>query len=107
MKKKIYTLKYRRYTIRLDFNPRKGICQCCGKKGLTNMHHWKYEFTTKAVKEDNSLALKNVSELCFVCHNLANDAKHILDDFCRYLKLLDLVPEDMKRPRSCIGIKEV
>jgi len=51
---------------RLKENPRKGICQLCGRsvhKGeikYTNLHHFKY---------DSKNPLANTIELCVRCHN--------------------------------------
>ncbi len=45
--------------IRLYRNPRKGICQLCNKKGLTNIHHIKY---------DDADPLAYIIELCIPCH---------------------------------------
>ena len=90
MKKK-YTLKYRRYTVRLDFNPRKSKCDCCGRTGKLDFHHWIYEFETKEVKKNPILATKNGSTLCFVCHNLANSLKHLIDNKEKINKLSELM----------------
>jgi len=38
--------------------PRKGICEKCQKKGMTNLHHEKY----------NDDPLKHTIELCVPCH---------------------------------------
>jgi hypothetical protein len=40
-------------------NPRKGMCQPCGKTGYTHLHHEQYD--------DNDI-LKHTIELCPGCH---------------------------------------
>jgi len=47
--------------IPLKVNPRKGICQICGKVGKTNIHHF-------AEYHDDD-PLKDTIELCVPCHN--------------------------------------
>ena len=81
MANKKQIVRYRNTNIRVDvdYQIRKHICQCCGRTGKCDLHHWKYEFTTKEVKKNPELALKNTSELCFTCHNIANSMKHIYD----------------------------
>ena len=46
--------------IRVKENPRKGVCQWCGKKGFTNIHHF------AEYHEDDPL--KDTVELCASCH---------------------------------------
>lgn len=43
----------------LNYNPRKGICQKCGKNGRTNLHHIQY---------DDNDPLAHTIELCVGCH---------------------------------------
>lgn len=50
---------FKQKRIILDEDPRKGICKMCGKKGLTHMHHYKY---------DDKDPLKYTIELCPSCH---------------------------------------
>jgi len=47
--------------IMLKENPRKGICQWCGRKGATDIHHIEYH-------EDDPL--KDAIELCDSCHRV-------------------------------------
>lgn len=75
---KKYSIRYRNANIKLLTNPRKGICEVCGYKGLTNCHHWKYEFSTQQVRENPELALKNVVELCYIHHKIANALKLLI-----------------------------
>lgn len=46
-----------------------GICQVCGKKAQTDMHHIK----TKGSGGDDTK--ENLIELCRKCHRLAHDGK--------------------------------
>jgi len=62
----------------LPFDPRKGICQACGKSKVaceiknTALHHWWYAYAPQTVKNNPILALENTSELCYYCHELAD-----------------------------------
>jgi hypothetical protein len=67
----------------LPFDPRKHICEACGKKvgveiKITALHHWWYQFQPKTVKENPMLAIKNTSELCFGCHEIADAIRALL-----------------------------
>ena len=53
-------LHYRGKQIWLGFNPRKHICQRCGKRGFTHMHHF-------AEYHDDD-PLRDTIELCRSCH---------------------------------------
>jgi hypothetical protein len=71
-------------TVTLPVDPRRGICDACKKsvaKGeikSTHLHHWWYEFQPKTVKENPMLVLKNTSELCFYCHQLADAVRALI-----------------------------
>jgi len=52
-------LQFKDSRIYLKENPRKGICELCGFKGLTHMHHINYH-------DDNPL--RDTIELCPSCH---------------------------------------
>jgi len=52
-------IRFKDKRIKLERNPRSGICSECNFKGLTNMHHEKYD-------EFNPLA--HTIELCVKCH---------------------------------------
>jgi len=88
-KRKGYRTKYagsrgKGVVIWLPFDPRKGVCDACGKSKhrgeihSTALHHWWYEFAPKTVKENPVLALKNTSELCYYCHQLADAIRALL-----------------------------
>jgi len=71
-------------TVYLPEDPRKGVCEACGKSKergeikVTALHHWWYEFQPKTVKENPILAIKNTSELCFGCHQVADAIRALL-----------------------------
>jgi len=75
------SVKYRRATVLVETNYkiRNKKCSVCGRKGVTQLHHWKYKYTTKQVKENHILALEETQELCFFCHRIANAMK-LCDD---------------------------
>ena len=52
-------ISFRNKRIVLDKDPRKGICKMCGRRGLTHMHHYKY---------DRNKPEKYTIELCPSCH---------------------------------------
>jgi len=54
-------LQYKNKRVLLKDNPRKGICEWCGKIGKTNIHHIEYH--------DNDI-LKDTIELCPRCHRI-------------------------------------
>jgi hypothetical protein len=87
-------ITYRGKVFRVDvpYQIRTGICTCCGKKGWTARHHWKYEFSVKEVRKNPLLALKNTTELCYpTCHDVANAMNLIKKtDVKIILKLLEL-----------------
>ena len=68
----------------LPFNPRKGVCDACGKSKeqgeikITALHHWYYQYATKTVRENPVLALDNTNELCFPCHELGDAIRALL-----------------------------
>lgn len=89
MKMKKYKVRYatahgKGVVVTLPFNPRKGVCQACGKSisrgeiKITALHHWIYAYKAKTVKENPILALKNTSELCYYCHQLADAIRALL-----------------------------
>ena len=82
----MHQIRYRKARIRLPFNPRKGVCEGCGRSvesgeiKKTDMHHWKYAYATKTVKNKPELALEYTKEYCYHCHQVA-DALFILSKF--------------------------
>jgi hypothetical protein len=70
------TIMYKRTLILIDA-PKIKYCECCLKKQgkeikKLDTHHWRYEFTSKEVKANPKLVLKNTSVLCFRCHRVAD-----------------------------------
>ena len=85
-KLKKYNVTYHRTQIRVPYprNPRKGVCVSCGRQRgkeikMTALHHFFYAYSTKAVKKNPLLALKNTLEVCFPCHQIADGLRAILD----------------------------
>jgi hypothetical protein len=52
-------MKFKDKIIHIGRNPRTGICQWCGRKGLTQMHHKQYH---------DDEPLRDTVELCPSCH---------------------------------------
>lgn len=79
-KLKVYVVIYQKTKIMVPYprNPRKGICEGCGRKRgeeikTTQLHHWYYAYETKTVRINPLLALDNTSEFCFnPCHKAAD-----------------------------------
>jgi len=88
-KSKKYYMKYagsrgKGVTVCLPIDPRKHVCQACGKSVLkgeiktTSLHHWWYAYQPATVKDNPALALHNTSELCYYCHQLADAIRALL-----------------------------
>lgn len=69
---KTWVAYYKKTKIILNFPPRKGVCDACGRKGRTQRHHWKYAFQKHDVKQNPKLVLKYTREYDFHCHQLAD-----------------------------------
>ena len=89
-------------------NPREGRCDSChrskddGNIRQTNLHHWKYAYQHKTLKNNPLLVLDNLSELCFTCHGYGDAFRSLFekDTSERNWMLMNtalLMPEDMKR----------
>lgn len=90
MKKKRYSIKYRRTRIYFDENQHTGICIIRGPSKKTDFHHWLFEFPTKQVKKNPQLALKNTVEVSFQIHDLANTLRKLAEaDLQDILILID------------------
>ncbi len=103
---KKYTLKYRRLTVRLSENPRKGKCTNCPREGKTDMHHWTYAYPTKDVKANPELALDNTIELCFVCHQIANALKKVVENMPLALSMIIDLPDELYDKWNWMGEKD-
>jgi len=84
------SIRYRATTVKIENNPRKGRCECCGKKTKTDLHHWQYKYSSKAVKKCPELALESTTELCFHCHRIANSINHTVNHPKKTRKLREL-----------------
>jgi len=106
-KKKGYRIRYQTITVTLPEDPRKGICEACGKsvhKGeirTTHMHHWVYQYMPKTVRQNPELALKNTSELCYYCHEIADALRALFSDKApkaeRIFAVAKLIPFDRRK----------
>ena len=107
--------------IYLPFDPRKGICQCCGKSKhrimpdgkpeikSTQIHHWRYAFQPETVKKNPILILENTSELCFPCHQVADGLRSITKMSTeRTVGVIMLMPKELKEriTRICVMYQE-
>lgn len=114
-KKKRYYVTYNRTQISVPVNPRKGKCVACKrKKGegitVTQIHHTIYEFLLKTIKKNHMLALKNILELCFPCHKIADGFRMLLvrTAYDRILQVFKKLPRNQqtKMVRVCDMILE-
>jgi hypothetical protein len=76
--KKWYTCSYHGYKVKLDYNPRTGVCSVCNLKGFTNLHHTTYNFTRAEIRANSSLVTLFTYECCFNCHELSNSVRKLL-----------------------------
>jgi len=105
-KKKKYRIRYQTITVTLPEDPRKGICEACGKsvhKGeikTTHLHHWCYAYMPRTVRKNPKLALENTSELCFYCHSIADMLRGLFSDKApkatRIYNVAKLIPLDRR-----------
>jgi len=63
---------YKGLKVKLDRNPRTGICEACGRDGRTQRHHFRYPYSKEQVKKNPELVLRHTAELCWACHALAD-----------------------------------
>jgi hypothetical protein len=104
-----YRLKYagahgKGVTVYLDEDPRKGVCEACGrsvKRGEiknTALHHFCYKYKPETVKKNPKLALENTVELCFSCHRIADALRNLFSvkNDETILKVLLLMPPEMR-----------
>jgi hypothetical protein len=100
-------------TIVLPEDPRKHVCEACGKsvfKGeikVTALHHWKYAYRAETVRKNPMLALENTTEYCFACHRIADGIRALLDvNPERAVAVLETLPP-YKRDRLLMIIKRL
>jgi hypothetical protein len=55
-----FTLNYHGTRLKLPFNPRKGTCLACGRKGYTNIHHWCFAAGTMVHTEKGFLPIEEI-----------------------------------------------
>lgn len=77
--KLFYTLSYHKLKLKLSKNPRKGICEACGKRGWTNRHHWAYKYSYREVRKQNMLALNYTTEVCYPDHEVAEAIRRLFN----------------------------
>ncbi len=100
---------YHKRIIKINPN-KKNTCMACGKsvaKGQitrTNIHHYRYKYSTKKVLKNPALALEDTLELDFPCHKIA-DALRTLNEtrFEDIIKVLKAHPEDIQN--KILGIR--
>jgi hypothetical protein len=87
----------------LSFDPRKGVCEGCGKSKakqeikVTSLHHWKYAYKPETVQKNPVLVLENTSELCFACHMVADGFRNLMKmGNERVINVATLMPKDLK-----------
>jgi len=71
-----FTVRYRRARFTVE-GGRTGVCEACGRKGRTEMHHYLYAYETKEIRKRKELVLENTVELCFSCHKLADCLRNL------------------------------
>jgi hypothetical protein len=99
--------------IYLSFDPRKGICEACGKSKakqeikMTSLHHWRYAYAPETVKKTPMLILDNTVELCFACHQIADGLRNVMRlSPDRAMRVVRLMPKDLKAKFSIICQEE-
>jgi len=115
-KLKKYGVTYKRTRIRVPCkeNPRRGICEGCGRRikrkeiKVTQIHHWFYAYLLRTVKKNPKLALENTNEFCFnPCHRSA-DALRMLtaeirpENYDKIVNVAKLMPPWMQKRFSIL-----
>lgn len=104
--KKHYPVTYSGETIMvpLDSPPRKGVCDACGREiskeiKKTDIHHFKYVYRIKQVRDNPLLALDNTAELCYSDHRIGDSLRVLLglkeENLDRIINVAKLMPPDM------------
>jgi len=94
-------LKYRKLTVvvDVDYPIRRGKCAVCDREvgkelKTTHLHHWKYAYGNKRVKQNPLLALENTIELCYPDHTRADAMIQLIrfKDGENIARILELMP---------------
>lgn len=86
---KVFKVRYRSITVKVN-GVRGDTCYLCPKphvvkpRGL-HLHHFKYAYTVKQVKENPQLALENTVLCCFHAHRVLN-SKRIVEENAEIIK---------------------
>ena len=89
---------------------RKGICRVCNRSvvkheiRITALHHHKYAYTRKTVREKPELALENTIETCWGCHPILDGLRQFLlsnprgslRDINRIKQAIKLLPKEQQ-----------
>ena len=106
---KKFPVQYQRTKVRVpsDKPIKKGICEGCGFKGETHLHHHKYAYRAATVKKNPKLALENTCELCYACHLLGNSLMTLFrrkeDSMEIIVNIAELMPEDMRQKMDMVA----
>ena len=90
-------VKYRRARVTVECN-KPTICQACGKKGKIDLHHYRYVWKTKYVRENPIRALDNAVWLCYQCHRIADAIRKLDEDMIRQSEVVKIL--DVKSPTA-------
>lgn len=103
MSSKGYKLRYETITVTLPFDPRKHQCDACGKSvaageiKTTQLHHWVYAYKPATVRKNPELALRNTSEFCFYCHQIADGVRALLTaNPSRVVEVISVLPQEQR-----------
>lgn len=96
---KRWKVRYRRTPIHLPFNPRKGICEVCGRRvgegeiSKTDLHHFFYAYPTSYVRKHPIKVLDNSVECCFTCHGVLDSFRKIMEKPKLSRKVIKVIPK--------------
>ena len=82
-----FLICYRR--IRVEVKGTRPVeCAACFAKGRIEMHHWKYAYSTKMVRENHQLALDCTIPLCYQCHKMGDYIRNLGADVFRFRRVI-------------------
>jgi hypothetical protein len=88
-------VRYRQTKIKLDEDPRSGICAIGHTPNKTDLHHWRNAYPTRKVKKNPKLALENTGEFGYPHHKMANAIRTFIEipeeDLPKYIATMDEV----------------